>query len=80
MLARPNTSIRCVDTPDFVDHRNHTCADWASYDCSTAMTRWGYTETEMKELYRECCATCTLIIPPEVGGGLAPSTEDELRV
>jgi hypothetical protein len=58
----------CVDDPTFVQNIDcaacrgiplqYRCADWATFDCSEAVSKWGYTEAQKTELLSACPLTC----------------------
>lgn len=50
----------CADTPGFVDEDGYSCSDWSRYDCTEAVSRWGYSQAGEDALLENCPATCGL--------------------
>ena len=52
----------CADDPTYVGQngatRGWTCLSWAAWDCTTANSHWGYTNGQMRRLWKKCPVSC----------------------
>ena len=48
----------CNDDSTFSDYFSYSCSDWGSWDCSTAHTKYDYSDIQTQLLLKNCPKTC----------------------
>eukprot|EP00041_Stephanoeca_diplocostata_P021325 m.495259 g.495259 ORF g.495259 m.495259 type:complete len:475 (-) comp21798_c0_seq2:186-1610(-) len=52
------TCTSCTDTPSFSDIFGYTCRNWAKYNCSKAVSKYGYTAIQERLVIQNCRSSC----------------------
>lgn len=54
------TCSSCADNPSFSDIYGYTCENWAKYNCSKAVSKYGYTTIQQRLVIQNCRSSCNL--------------------
>ncbi|KAK3235705.1 hypothetical protein CYMTET_54104, partial [Cymbomonas tetramitiformis] len=62
--APPLGSEECADDEAFRDEKTYPCSTWSDFDCTAAVTQFGYTEEGAADILQRCELSCGLCANP----------------
>jgi len=67
----PSPPLQCVDEPGYTDAHGISCRDWSTHEDCNIASDFGYTEEQVRQLFRRCPRSCNICIPE------VPTTSDK---